>query len=501
MLTIKNWVVPMSSSQLRSFRHTSTVIALEVESALCDVAAAVQKEAEIVGKQKQGESNKKKGVASAREKDLNSRANEIRERRDKLKDYIDEIVNTYVLLIPYHGCTLSDHMVIYRVFVHRYRDLDPTIRTECVRALGLWFKKYPSQFLKSDYLRYVGWVLSDQNTHVRLEAVKSLVFPYSKSEFHLTLDTFTERFIPRLVQMATADTELSVRVAVIQVLAAMDEIGCLQDHHEEEREALCLLVFDEEMKVRKAVSRFVRAIWEQTVQERLVGKRNAKGKEKERAGVKALGTLLVKLGKALDKVVDSPGDSDEDEAAERGLLRDARVREVQALMKSDPKTRTALVVQSLWDEVDPVSDWESLLDVLLLDHSAAGEGTSGSGARGKKKKGKQQVNGDADGELDGDGDTDSVVDEAWRLDEVEEAVLLEVLVASLRQAKSIAQQTAKKVSGDLLNITNLLLRFRTAGRRRSDVFQHHSCAHQGSSEAVCQAPDRRDTHRRSARNT
>lgn len=343
-------------------------------------------------------------------------------------------------------------MFVHRVFVHRYRDLDPTIRTECVRALGLWFKKFPSQFLKSDYLRYVGWVLSDQNTHVRLEAVKSLIFPYSKSEFHLTLDTFTERFIPRLVQMATADTELSVRVAVIQVLAAMDEVGCLQDHHEEEREALCLLVFDEEMKVRRAVSGFVRAIWEQTVQERLVGKRNAKGKEKERAGVKALGTLLVRLGKALDKVVESPGDSDEDETSVRGPSRDAHVREVQALMRSDPKTRMALVVQSLWDEVGPVSDWESLLDVLLLDHSAAGEGTSGSGTRGKKKKGKQQTNGDADGELDGEGDTDSVVDEAWRLDEVEEAVLLEVLVASLRQAKLIAQQTAKKVSDDVSSI-------------------------------------------------
>lgn len=235
--------------------------------------------------------------------------------------------------------------------------------------------------------------------------------------------------------MATADTELSVRVAIIGVLAAIDEQGSLEDAHEEERETLCLLVFDEESKVRKAVSGFVKRIWQEIVEERLVGKKNAKGKERERAGVKALGTLLVRLAKALDKVVNSQEEEDDDSGP----------KEVQALLRSDPKTRTALVVQSLWDEVDPVREWESLLDVLLLDHSAL-DGVSGSQtARGKKKKGKQPANGDAEG--DAEGDADSVVDEAWRLEDSEEAVLLEVLVASLRQAKALAQITAKKVGG------------------------------------------------------
>ncbi len=38
----------MSSSQLRSFRHTATVVALEILTALCDVAAAVDKEADVL---------------------------------------------------------------------------------------------------------------------------------------------------------------------------------------------------------------------------------------------------------------------------------------------------------------------------------------------------------------------------------------------------------------------------------------------------------------------
>ncbi|KAJ3552702.1 hypothetical protein NP233_g12817 [Leucocoprinus birnbaumii] len=47
MSTLQTWVIAMSSSQIRSFRHTATVVALEVETSLCDAAAAVDKEAEV----------------------------------------------------------------------------------------------------------------------------------------------------------------------------------------------------------------------------------------------------------------------------------------------------------------------------------------------------------------------------------------------------------------------------------------------------------------------
>jgi cohesin complex subunit SA-1/2 len=59
-----------------------------------------------------------------------------------------------------------------------------------------------------------------------------------------SLDHFTERFKPRLTEMATGNTELVVRVAVIQVLETIDGHSLLED---EEREKLC---FDEEPKVR-----------------------------------------------------------------------------------------------------------------------------------------------------------------------------------------------------------------------------------------------------------
>ena len=101
METLQTWVIAMSSSQIRSFRHTATVIALEVETALCEVAAAVEKEAGVVGRQKEGERKRKatnKGRA-VREKDLDKKAAEVRDRRTKVAEYIKEFVDGYVCSI------------------------------------------------------------------------------------------------------------------------------------------------------------------------------------------------------------------------------------------------------------------------------------------------------------------------------------------------------------------------------------------------------------------
>ena len=77
--TLQTWVIAMSSSQIRSFRHTATVVALEVETALCQVAAAVEKEAEILGRQREGE-RKRKAIhrsTMVREKDFDGKVAEV----------------------------------------------------------------------------------------------------------------------------------------------------------------------------------------------------------------------------------------------------------------------------------------------------------------------------------------------------------------------------------------------------------------------------------------
>lgn len=94
METLQQWVVSMSSSQIRSFRHTATVIALEAETALCDVAASVHKEAEVLARQQEGE-KKRKGPknTNTRLKELESKAKEVEKRKSTLLGFIKEFVD------------------------------------------------------------------------------------------------------------------------------------------------------------------------------------------------------------------------------------------------------------------------------------------------------------------------------------------------------------------------------------------------------------------------
>lgn len=338
------------------------------------------------------------------------------------------------------------------MFIHRYRDLDPIIRTECISSLGLYFKKYPSHFLNNSYLRYVGWVLSDSATSVRLAAVKSLGIVYTLSsssgeaEHALTsLNHFTERFKPRLLDMAEGDTDISVRVGVLSVLVEIDRAGLLE---EEERERLGALVYCEDAKVRKGVGPFVKGVWDEWCEERMneLGDSATKGKgktkkkgdsDRDRIGIKGLAALLVKWGDALDKIL---GD---DEESEDGSDEDAskKARRLAAFV-APTESRIALAIDALWDRVEPASNWEDVLDVLLLDHSAVGEeGLSPS----RSRRGKGTPNGKKDDDEEDDDSESTQVDDTWRLEEVEEGVLLEVLVASVRRATKEAPLTAKKV--------------------------------------------------------
>lgn len=323
--------------------------------------------------------------------------------------------------------------------------MDPSIRAECVQAIGKWLKEFPAYFLDGQYLRYIGWVLSDSNTQVRLEAVKSLVPLYGMDDYVVSLQSFTDRFKGRLVEMATSDAELSVRVAVIQVLSSIDRHGLLE---EEQRSTLCLLIFDAEPKVRRAVSNFVSGVWDEVASERLVGKRKPDDTEKNRAGLKALAQLFVQWGRVLDKKGAEGGDENWDGDSSSQGESSSSQRDISVVVSSRQKGRIGLAVEALWDEIEVISDWETMCDFLLLDHSAGQEDPSDSSpvAAARRKKARKATN-------------DSLVDEAWRLEEVEEAVLLEILVSSLRKAELEAATAAKKVITSLISALSDLTRF------------------------------------------
>ena len=322
-------------------------------------------------------------------------------------------MNTILL----HDTLLSLTACGFSVFVHRYRDSDPIIRADCVAALGVWSVRYSSYFLEGSNLRYLGWVLSDKATVVRHEAVKSIHGLYSKKDYIVSLHPFTERFKPRLIEMATRDIDLPTRVAVIQLLRTIDDQGLLED---EQREQLCLLVFGTEVRIRRAVGGFVNSVWTEAVEGKLMGRRDLE-KETPRAQAKALAELLVKWS----KMVDEESKQITEETQTQTPTQDEPVKEHTNLVLGDPtlafarRDRISHAVESLWDDIDIIRDWQSLLQLLLLDHSTEREAAVTPSK--KRKAGKAKA-------------TDGAAEEAWRLQEHEEAVLLQVLIGALKRA-------------------------------------------------------------------
>jgi cohesin complex subunit SA-1/2 len=456
MGTLQTWVIAMNSSQIRSFRHTATVVALELQSALCDVARKVEKEVETVGRQREGEKKRRaakggndKMGGGVRDKELERKMREVNGRKTKVTEFINEFDTGYIHLLKVFPPQLT---MFASVFIHRYRDLDPVIRAECVTSLGVFFKKLPSLFLTSNYLRYVGWVLSDVATNVRLAAVKSLQTVYALSTGdadHLlnALNHFTERFKARLLEMAEGDIDIGVRVGVLNVLGEVDKTGLLE---EDDRHRLCRLIFSEDPKVRKAVAKFVKTVWEEWIDEYVAELEAEKGAsasskkqsntDRARIGYKGLAALLVKWGKALDEEL---GDDEEENGtqAESQQPNDASATlAVSSGVRSGIEGRVPLAVEALWDDVDPVTDWEGILNTLLLDHTASGNQVARSKrakprSNGKKRRAAQDEE---------DEDTDALqVDDAWRLEEIEETSLLQIMTASLRKIKK--ELVVKKV--------------------------------------------------------
>jgi cohesin complex subunit SA-1/2 len=83
----------MSSSALRPIRHTSTYIALKINTALCDVAAGVSKDLSIKQRQREAEAKKGGAAAQKRVKEAEAKVKEAHERKVKLEEYMTEIMD------------------------------------------------------------------------------------------------------------------------------------------------------------------------------------------------------------------------------------------------------------------------------------------------------------------------------------------------------------------------------------------------------------------------
>ncbi|CAJ0851497.1 21205_t:CDS:2 [Entrophospora sp. SA101] len=154
----------------RPFRHTATAVSLNIVTGLCEVAFDVKQEYNIAERQLTLEQSNNKSSRNTKNKD---RISSLVTKTDELKGK-ERIINSYI-----QGFFDS-------VFMHRYRDVEPVIRSECIKELGVWVIKHPDYFLNDTYIRYLGWQLSDKSPLTRQESVKALSRLYNHETFAYT---------------------------------------------------------------------------------------------------------------------------------------------------------------------------------------------------------------------------------------------------------------------------------------------------------------------------
>ncbi|KAJ3588398.1 hypothetical protein NHX12_011991 [Muraenolepis orangiensis] len=213
MDTVISLLTGLSDSQVRAFRHTSTLAAMKLMTALVNVALNLS--INMDNTQRQYESERNKIVA----KRANDRLEQLLQKRKELQENQDEIENMM-------------NAIFKGVFVHRYRDSIAEIRAICIEEIGVWMKLYSDAFLNDSYLKYVGWTMHDKQGEVRLKCLTALQGLYYNRELNTRLELFTSRFKDRIVSM-TLDKEYDVAVQAIKlltlVLHSTDEVLSPED--------------------------------------------------------------------------------------------------------------------------------------------------------------------------------------------------------------------------------------------------------------------------------
>uniref|UniRef100_A0A8C3ALD9 Cohesin subunit SA n=1 Tax=Cyclopterus lumpus TaxID=8103 RepID=A0A8C3ALD9_CYCLU len=212
MDTVISLLTGLSDSQVRAFRHTSTLAAMKLMTALVNVALNLSINMDNTQRQYEAERNK---ILAKR---ANDRLELLLQKRKELQENQDEIENMM-------------NAIFKGVFVHRYRDAIAEIRAICIEEIGVWMKLYSDAFLNDSYLKYVGWTMHDKQGEVRLKCLTALQGLYYNRELNARLELFTSRFKDRIVSM-TLDKEYDVAVQAIKLLTLVlntDEVLTPED--------------------------------------------------------------------------------------------------------------------------------------------------------------------------------------------------------------------------------------------------------------------------------
>uniref|UniRef100_A0A7N8Y760 Cohesin subunit SA n=1 Tax=Mastacembelus armatus TaxID=205130 RepID=A0A7N8Y760_9TELE len=313
MDTVISLLTGLSDSQVRAFRHTSTLAAMKLMTALVNVALNLS--INMDNTQRQYEAERNKVIA----KRANDRLELLLQKRKELQENQDEIENMM-------------NAIFKGVFVHRYRDAIAEIRAICIEEIGVWMKLYSDAFLNDSYLKYVGWTMHDKQGEVRLKCLTALQGLYFNRELSARLELFTSRFKDRIVSM-TLDKEYDVAVQAIKlltlVLQSSDEVLTAEDC-----ESVYHLVYSAHRPIAVSAGEFLF--------KKLFSHRGPEEEGLPRRGRQSLNGSLIKTT-------------------------------VFFFLESELHEHGAYLVDSLWEcASELLKDWETMIS-LLLDEPMPGE--------------------------------------------------------------------------------------------------------------------------------
>ncbi|KAJ8282531.1 hypothetical protein COCON_G00050500 [Conger conger] len=323
MDTLISLLTELSDSRVRAFRHTCTLAATKLLSALVGVAlnlsVSVDNSQRLYEVEKGKATSKRAGIRLER---IQAKITELQEKRCEIENMMDAI---------FKG-----------VFLKRYRDLIPEIRSICMEELGIWMRLYSPVFLNDSYLKYLGWMLHDKQPDVRLKCVLGLQGLYGDTLLNSKLDLFTSRFKERMVSM-TLDKDHEVAVQAMRLLMVMSQ-SCEDILSTEDCKHMYQFVYSSHRPLAATAGEF----------------------------------LYIKL--LSTPAVPEPSDGVSDLDRHRHLV-GARVRALlQFYRESKLHQHVVYLVDSLWDSAGALlKDWPSLTS-LLLQHSSSSSSGPGLGS-------------------------------------------------------------------------------------------------------------------------
>ncbi|XP_032234908.2 cohesin subunit SA-1 isoform X2 [Nematostella vectensis] len=307
--TLVSWLIRLSDSQVRAFRHTSTLAGMKLVSALIHIAKNVHVELDNTQRQLDSEIQKSSSKKAVEKIEM------LQTRRQELRQNISDLEEMM-------------NFIFQGMFVHRYRDSRPEIRALCIAEIGQWMKEYSTLFLTDRYLKYIVWNLHDKVGEVRLKSLQALQNLYDDEDLIPHLDALSSRFKDRFVAM-TLDKENDVAVEAVKLTIALYDNDKLD---EEDCQQIQLLVFCTHRQVAHAAGEFLAKRINDAAEADLKASKSKKGKHE-----KVLKVLEIK-------------------------------RLLDFLISSEVHNHAAYLVDSLWTSMPIIKDWR-LMTEMLLDQS------------------------------------------------------------------------------------------------------------------------------------